>query len=88
MGRCFHVGAGVVEQALAHSTPITLALLCPDLLGSYRLHLQKLHMPLNAHQVLQAYFDFLATVVQQTPWAWQGWHWYSGLAVCEHPSNP
>ena len=88
MGRCFHVGAGVVEQALAHNAPITLALLCPDLRGTYRLHLEKLTTPLSAHEVLQAYFDFLAKVVRQTPWAWQGWHWYSGLAVCEPPSNP
>jgi lauroyl/myristoyl acyltransferase len=88
MGRCFHVGAGVVEQALVHNAPITLALLCPDLLGKYRLYLQKLHAPQSPHEVLQAYFDFLAKVVQQTPWAWQGWHWYSGLAVCEHPASP
>ena len=81
MGRCFHVGAGVVEQALAHNVPITLALLCPDLQGYYRLHLKKLLAQKTPHEVLQAYFDFLAEVVQQTPWAWQGWHWYSGLPL-------
>jgi hypothetical protein len=31
------------------------------------------------HEVLQTYFDFLEEVVLQTPWAWQGFHWYSGL---------
>jgi lauroyl/myristoyl acyltransferase len=80
-GRSFHVGAGVVEQALAHGAPITLALLCPDLRGRYQLHLQKLPADLSPHQVLQAYFDHLDEVVRQTPWAWQGWHWFSGLAI-------
>lgn len=86
--RIFHVGAGVIEQALAHGAPITLALLCPDLRGDYQLHLQKLTTGQNPHQVLQAYFDHLDAVVSQTPWAWQGWHWYSGLAMSPvpHPS--
>lgn len=85
MGRCFHVGAGIVEQALAQGAPITLALLCPDLQGAYRLHLKKLHSPSSVHAVLQTYFDFLDEVVRQTPWAWQGWHWYSGLPLCPPP---
>lgn len=88
MGRCFHVGAGVVEQALAQGAPITLALLCPDLQGAYRLHLRKLHSPPSVHAVLQNYFDFLAEIVRQTPWAWQGWHWYSGLPLCPPPPAP
>ena len=48
----------------------------------YQLHLQKLPADLSPHQVLQAYFDHLDEVVRQTPWAWQGWHWFSGLAIC------
>lgn len=81
LGRCFHVGSGVIEQALAQGAPITLALLCPDLLGGFSLHLKKVPDSQNAHEVSQTYFDFLAQVVQQTPWAWQGWHWYSGLPL-------
>ena len=88
MGRCFHVGAGVVEQALAQGAPITLALLCPDFKGNYHLHLKKLHTPQSPHEVLQTYFDFLSEVVRQTAWAWQGWHWYSGLPICPPPANP
>lgn len=87
-GRCFHVGSGVVEQALAQGAHITLALLCPDLHGAYRLHLKPLHDPQSPHAVLQTYFDFLDEVVRETPWAWQGWHWYSGLPLCTPPQAP
>jgi hypothetical protein len=80
MGRIFHVGAGVVEQAVAQGAPITLALLYPDLLGGYQLRLKPLSPNLSVHGILQAYFDYLAEMVAQAPWAWQGWHWYSGLA--------
>jgi lauroyl/myristoyl acyltransferase len=78
-GKKFFVGAGVVEMALAQNVPITLALLCPNLLGGYELRLQPLPSGLSTHQVLQAYFDFLSECAVQMPWAWQGWHWYSGL---------
>jgi lauroyl/myristoyl acyltransferase len=81
MGRSFHVGAGVVEQALAQGAPITLALLYPDLRGAYRLHLKSLPSNLSVPEVLQTYFDFLTQAVLQAPWAWQGWHWYNGLAL-------
>jgi lauroyl/myristoyl acyltransferase len=76
----FFVGAGVVDMALSQNVPITLALLCPDLRGGYELRLQALPSGLSSHQVLQAYFDFLSECVAQMPWAWQGWHWYSGLS--------
>lgn len=79
-GKQFFVGAGVVDMALSQNVPITLALLCPDLRGSYELRLQALPSGLSSHQVLQAYFDFLSECVVQMPWAWQGWHWYSGLS--------
>jgi hypothetical protein len=79
-GKQFFVGAGVVEMALSQNVPITLALLCPDLRGSYELRLQALPSGLSSPQVLQAYFDFLSECVAQMPWAWQGWHWYSGLS--------
>jgi lauroyl/myristoyl acyltransferase len=79
-GKLFFVGAGVVDMALSQNVPITLALLCPDLRGSYELRLQALPSGLSSHQVLQAYFDFLSECVAQMPWAWQGWHWYSGLS--------
>lgn len=81
MGRSFHVGVGVVETALEHQVPITLALLYPDLLGGYRLLLKRLPDGLGAHQVVQSYFDFLATAVRHSPWAWQGWHWHHGLPL-------
>ena len=80
-GKQFFVGAGVVDMALSQNVPITLALLCPDLRGSYELRLQALPSGLSSHQVLQAYFDFLSECVAQMPWAWQGWHWYSGLSL-------
>jgi lauroyl/myristoyl acyltransferase len=80
MGRIFHVGAGVVEQAVAQGASITLALLYPDLLGGYQLRLKPLPPNLSVHGILQIYFDYLAEMVSQAPWAWQGWHWYSGLA--------
>ena len=79
-GKQFFVGAGVIDMALSQNVPITLALLCPDLRGSYELRLQALPSGLSSHQVLQAYFDFLSECVAQMPWAWQGWHWYSGLS--------
>jgi len=79
-GKQFFVGAGVVDMALSQNVPITLALLCPDLRGSYELRLQALPSGLSSHQVLQAYFDFLSECVAQMPWAWQGWHWFSGLS--------
>ena len=79
-GKQFFVGAGVVDMALSQNVPITLALLCPDLRGSYELRLQALPSGLSSHQVLQAYFDFLSECVAQMPWAWQGLHWYSGLS--------
>jgi lauroyl/myristoyl acyltransferase len=79
-GKQFFVGAGVVDMALSQNVPITLALLCPDLRGGYELRLQALPSGLSSHQVLQAYFDFLSECVAQMPWAWQGWHWYSGLS--------
>ena len=82
-GKQFFVGAGVVQMALAQNVPITLALLCPDLRGRYELRLQALPNGLSSHQVLQAYFDFLSECVAQMPWAWQGWHWYSGLSPAE-----
>ena len=82
-GKQFFVGAGVVEMAIAQNVPITLALLCPDLRGRYELRLQALPSGLSSHQVLQAYFDFLSECVAQIPWAWQGWHWYSGLTPAE-----
>ena len=80
-GKQFFVGAGVVDMALSQNVPITLALLCPDLRGSYELRLQALPSGLSSHQVLQAYFDFLSECVAQMPWAWQGWHWYSCLSA-------
>ena len=80
MGRTFHVGSGVVEQALSQGVPVTLALLYPDLLGGYELRLKALPPQLSVADILQAYFDYLAEMVAQAPWAWQGWHWYSGLA--------
>ena len=79
-GKQFFVGGGVVEMAIAQNVPITLALLCPDLRGGYELRLQALPSGLSSHQVLQAYFDFLSECVAEMPWAWQGWHWYSGLS--------
>ena len=79
-GKQFFVGGGVVEMAIAQNVPITLALLCPVLRGGYELRLQALPSGLSSHQVLQAYFDFLSECVAQMPWAWQGWHWYSGLS--------
>ena len=79
-GKQFFVGAGVVDMALSQNVPITLALVCPDLRGSYELRLQALPSGLSSHQVLQAYFDFLSECVAQMPWAWQGLHWYSGLS--------
>ena len=79
-GKQFFVGVGVVDMAFSQNVPITLALLCPDLRGSYELRLQALPSGLSSHQVLQAYFDFLSECVAQMPWAWQGWHWYSGLS--------
>ena len=79
-GKQFFVGAGVVDMALSQNVPITLALLCPDLRGGYELRLQALPSGLSSHQVLQAYFDFLSECVAQMPWAWQGWHWFSGLS--------
>ena len=82
-GKLFFVGAGVVDMALSQNVPITLALLCPDLRGGYELRLQALPSGLSSHQVLQAYFDFLSECVAQIPWAWQGWHWYSGLPPAE-----
>lgn len=88
MGKAFHVGSGVLEQALAQRVPITLALLYPDLKGSYVLRLKALSADMTAPEILQTYFDFLATCVLQAPWAWQGWHWYSGLAKSESVSNP
>lgn len=83
MGKTFHVGSGVLEQALAQGVPVTLALLYPDLKGAYTLRLKSLSQNLSAPDILQAYFDFLASCVIQAPWAWQGWHWFSGL-----PNSP
>lgn len=88
MGKTFHVGSGVLDQALAQGVPITLALLYPDLKGSYVLRLKALAADLSAPQILQTYFDFLSTCVLQAPWAWQGWHWYSGLAESPPVSIP
>lgn len=78
-GKKFFVGSGVVEMALSHNVPITLALLCPDLRGKYQLRLKALPTGLSTHEVQQAYFDFLSECVAEMPWAWQGWHWFSDL---------
>jgi len=78
-GKQFHVGAGVVAMALEHQVPITLAILYPTLLGGYELKLMQLKNCTTVSEVLQSYFDFLADIVLQTPWAWQGFHWFSGL---------
>jgi lauroyl/myristoyl acyltransferase len=78
-GKQFHVGAGVVAMALEHQVPITLAILYPTLLGGYELKLMQLKNCTTVSEVLQSYFDFLADIVLHTPWAWQGFHWFSGL---------
>ena len=78
-GKQFHVGAGVVAMALEQGVPITLALLCSNLQGGYQLRLKSIPNANSVHEVLQTYFDFLEEIVLQTPWAWQGFHWYSGL---------
>lgn len=78
-GKQFHVGAGVVAMALEHQVPITLAILYPTLLGGYELKLMQLKNCTTVSDVLQSYFDFLADIVLHTPWAWQGFHWFSGL---------
>ena len=78
-GKQFHVGAGVVQMALTQGVPICLALLCPDLKGGFELHLRHIEKVISPHQVLQTYFDFLSEIVAQTPWAWQGLHWFSSL---------
>jgi hypothetical protein len=78
-GKQFHVGAGVVSMALEQSVPITMALLCPNLLGGYVLRLKQISNPNSVHEVLQTYFDFLDEILLQTPWAWQGLHWFSNL---------
>jgi hypothetical protein len=75
----FHVGTGVVDLALEQGVPITLALLCANLLGGYELRLKQVKNPDSVHDVLQTYFDFLDEIVLKMPWAWQGFHWYSGL---------
>ena len=80
MGRQFHVGTGVIEHALSRNVPITVATLCPDLLGHYDLYLRPLPVHLSVPQVLEQYFDELAIQVRRAPWLWQGWHWHSGLA--------
>jgi hypothetical protein len=53
--------------------------LCPDLKGGFELHLRHIEKVISPHQVLQTYFDFLSEIVVQTPWAWQGLHWFSSL---------
>jgi len=78
-GKQFNVGAGVVTMALEHKVPITLALLYPNLLGNYELRLQPIQNVNSVDEVRLAYFDFLANIVVNTPWAWQGFHWFSGL---------
>ena len=78
-GKQFHVGAGVVSMALEQGIPITMALLCSNLLGGYVLRLKQIPNANSVHEVLQSYFDFLDEILLQTPWAWQGLHWFSGL---------
>ena len=78
-GKQFHVGAGVVSMALEQGVPITMALLCSNLLGDYVLRLKQIPNANSVHEVLQSYFDFLDEILLQTPWAWQGLHWFSGL---------
>jgi hypothetical protein len=78
-GKEFHVGAGVVTMALENKVPITLAMLYPNLLGGYELRLKPIKNANSVHEVLQAYFDFLADIVLQIPWAWQGFHWFCNL---------
>jgi hypothetical protein len=78
-GKQFHVGTGVVDMALEQGVPITLAMLCSNLLGGYELHLKPISNANSVHEVLQTYFDFLDEILHQTPWAWQGLHWFSGL---------
>ena len=78
-GKQFHVGTGVVDMALEQGVPITLAMLCSNLLGGYELHLKPISNANSVHEVLQTYFDFLDEILVHTPWAWQGLHWFSGL---------
>lgn len=87
LGKTFHVGTGVINQALACKAPITLGILYPDLRGTYHLGLQRLPDNLTAPQVVDAYFSFLARHVTQAPWAWQGWHWYNGLPAASPPPD-
>jgi lauroyl/myristoyl acyltransferase len=86
LGKTFHVGTGVISQALACNAPVTLGILYPTLTGAYHLGLQRLPDNLTAPQVIDAYFNFLAAHVAKAPWAWQGWHWYNGLA--DSPPSP
>jgi lauroyl/myristoyl acyltransferase len=81
LGRRFHVGAGVLEMALAQSVPITMAILYPDLRGGFELRLKSVPEGQGVHEVLQEYFDFLAEIVRQHPWAWQGWQWFHALPL-------
>jgi lauroyl/myristoyl acyltransferase len=83
LGKTFHVGSGVLELALEQGVPVTLAILYPDLKGSYVLRMKTISSDQSASQILQTYFDFLASCVVQVPWAWQGWHWFSGLPKLE-----
>jgi hypothetical protein len=78
-GKQFHVGSGVVDMAIEQGVSITLALLCSNLLGGYELRLKPITNTNSVHAVLQTYFDFLDEILLQTPWAWQGLHWFSGL---------
>ena len=79
MGRSISVGTGVLSLVQTAQAPVTFALLYPDQAGVLHLALQEAGVIEDLHSTLQAYFNFLEEQLKKTPWAWQGWIWWSDL---------
>lgn len=79
-GRTVCPPTGAIEMAQRSQVPIHAAFLFPEQ-GRLRLRIRRVDGHGGPAGVLQRYFEFLATVVAASPWAWQGWDWFHTLPV-------
>jgi len=68
--------AGILRMTKSAEVPVYFALIYPDFLGKYRIHLKSIGPLTDLKQGAQAYFSFFEKHLRKAPWAWQGWWWY------------
>ncbi|MBF0232560.1 MAG: hypothetical protein HQK65_05915 [Desulfamplus sp.] len=76
LGSSIRIKIGVLKWTKEAGVPVYFALLYPNFMGGYRLHLKSIGPLTDLQRDAQAYFNFFEKHLREAPWAWQGWWWY------------